>query len=87
MLTYLRGLEGIVPTNLPCFADSLVTISKNTRDKGSPGVYPLFVAQCHGHQALKTSLLRAKAERIKSLKRKAKYAKHHRFSKTKKHRN
>jgi len=86
MLTYLHGLEGIVPTNLLCFADSLVTISKNTRDKGSPGVYPLFVAQCHGHQALKTSLLRAKAERIKSLKRKVKYVKHHRFSKTKKHR-
>jgi len=70
MLTFLRGMEGIVPNSIHCFADSLVDISRQTRDKGIKSVYPLFVTQCHGHQETKASLLRAKKERIRSLKRK-----------------
>jgi len=70
MLSFLRGLEGIVPNSLHCFADTLVDISRSTRDKGKPGVYPLFPITCHGHQASKASLLRAKHLRVQSLKRK-----------------
>jgi len=86
MLSYLQGLDGIVPTSVGCFANILVAISMSTRDKGSPGVFPLFVTQCHGHQASKTSLLRAKSERIKSMKRKKKAKLYGRFTKTKKYR-
>jgi len=70
MLTFLRGLDGIVPNSIHCFADTLVDISRSTRDKGKPGVYPLFVLSCHGHQETKASLLRAKRKRVLSLKRK-----------------
>jgi hypothetical protein len=70
MLTFLRGLEGIVPKSIHCFADSLVDISRTTRDKGTPGVYPLFVTQCQGHQESKATLIRQKVQRIASLKRK-----------------
>jgi hypothetical protein len=72
MLTFLRGLEGIVPKSIHCFADSLVDISRTTRDKGAPGVYPLFVTQCQGHQESKASLIREKVRRVKSLKQKNK---------------
>jgi hypothetical protein len=70
MLTFLRGLEGIVPTSIHCFANSLVDISHKTRDTGNSGVYPLFVLECHGHQESKASLMREKLKRIKSLKKK-----------------
>lgn len=70
MLTFVRGLDGIVPNSIQCFANSLVDISRKTRDRGLPGVYPLFVTNCHGHQESKESLLKAKLKRIKSLKKK-----------------
>jgi hypothetical protein len=70
MLTFLRGLEGIVPTSIHCFANSLVDISHKTRDTGNSGVYPLFVLDCHGHQESKATLMREKLKRIKSLKKK-----------------
>jgi hypothetical protein len=72
MLTFIRGMEGIVPNSLHCFADSLVDISSETRDKGKKSVYPLFVTQCHGHQESKASLLKAKKKRVESMKRKIK---------------
>ena len=70
MASFIKGLEGIVPGSIHCFADSLVDISMRTRDKGMPGVYPLFIKYCHGHQESKATLLRDKARRIQSLKRK-----------------
>jgi hypothetical protein len=70
MLTFIKGLEGIVPGSIHCFADSLVEISMRTRDKGKSGVYPLFIKDCHGHQHSKASLLREKSRRIYSLKQK-----------------
>lgn len=64
-LTYVRGMEGIVPSSVHCFADMLVDISSRTRDKGKSGAYPAFAITCHGHQPTKASLLKAKAERVK----------------------
>jgi len=69
-LSYVRGLEGIVPKSPQCFADALVQISINTRDKGAPSKFPLFPTSCHGHQPSKASLLEAKAIRLASLKKK-----------------
>ena len=64
-LTYVRGMEGIVPSSVHCFADMLVDISSRTRDKGKSGAFPAFAVTCHGHQPTKASLLKAKAERVK----------------------
>ncbi len=64
-LTYVRGMEGLVPQSIYCFANTLVDISKSTRDKGKTGAYPAFSVTCHGHQPTKASLLKAKAERVK----------------------
>lgn len=69
-LSYVRGLEGLVPKSPHCFADALVQISIKTRDQGVPSKFPLFPTTCHGHQPSKASLLQAKKERIESLKRK-----------------
>jgi hypothetical protein len=63
-LAFLRGLDGIVPKSIQCFADQLMSISKRTRDRGHGGRFPLFVTTCSGHQPSKASLLRAKAERV-----------------------
>jgi hypothetical protein len=68
-LTFVRGLQGLVPKSLFCFANTLVDISRRTRDSGRSGVFPLFSVECQGHQPSKPSLLRAKAARIASLKR------------------
>ena len=68
ILTFMRGLEGIVPNSIHCFVDSLVDISMKTRDKGVQSVYPLFTLSCHGHEASKASLLRKKEERKKKIK-------------------
>lgn len=69
-LTYVRGMDGIVPSSVYCFANSLVEISRKTRDKGKPGVFPMVATSCQGHQPSKASLLKAKAERVASHKRK-----------------
>lgn len=71
-LTFVRGLEGLVPKSLHCFANELVEISRKTRDAGKSGVFPLFPVTCQGHQASKASLLREKAKRITDLKQKSK---------------
>lgn len=63
-LTYVRGMEGIVPSSVHCFADTLADISSRTRDKGKSGAFPAFAVTCHGHQPTKASLLKAKAERV-----------------------
>jgi hypothetical protein len=69
-LSYVRGLEGLVPKSPHCFADALVQLSIKTRDQGMPSKFPLFPTTCHGHQPSKASLLEAKKARIESLKRK-----------------
>jgi hypothetical protein len=71
-LSFVKGLDGIVPRSVHCFANTLVDISRKTRDEGVPSKFPLFTTTCHGHQPTKISLLRAKAKRIASMKRKAK---------------
>lgn len=63
-LTYVRGMEGIVPNSVHCFTNTLVDISSRTRDRGKSGAFPAFAITCHGHQPTKASLLKAKAERI-----------------------
>jgi hypothetical protein len=68
-LSYVRGLEGLVPNSIHCFADALVQISMNTRDKGVPSKFPLFPVVCHGHQPSKASLLEAKAQRVAAIKK------------------
>jgi hypothetical protein len=68
ILTFVRGLDGIVPKSIHCFADQLVNISRRTRDRDHAGKFPLFVTTCAGHQPSKSSLLRAKAERVKAAK-------------------
>jgi hypothetical protein len=72
MLSFIKGLDGLVPKSCHCFAQTLVDISSNTRDKGVISKFPPFVLTCHGHQPTKASLLRAKAERIKAIKDKTK---------------
>lgn len=69
-LSFLRGLDGLVPYSLKCFANTLVETSKRTRDKNNSGKFPLFVVSCQGHQPSKPSLLREKAKRIQRLKTK-----------------
>jgi hypothetical protein len=67
-LTFVKGLDGIVPSSTGCFASTLVEISRTTRDAGKSSVFPLFSTSCSGHQPSKPSLLRAKASRIRRLK-------------------
>jgi hypothetical protein len=74
ILSFVKGLDGIVPRSVHCFANTLVDISRKTRDSGIPSKFPLFTTTCHGHQPTKISLLRAKIKRIESMKRKAKSA-------------
>jgi hypothetical protein len=64
-LSFVDGLEGIVPKSTHCFADTLVEISMKTRDKGVESQFPPFVTSCVGHQPSKASLLRKKIERIR----------------------
>jgi hypothetical protein len=68
-LSYVRGLEGLVPKSIHCFADALVQVSMDTRDKGVPSKFPLFPSACHGHQPSKASLLEAKAQRVAEMKK------------------
>jgi hypothetical protein len=68
-LSYLRGLEGLVPKSFQCFAEMLVDLSVQVRDEGKSSKFPLFVVSCHGHQPTKPSLMREKAKRIKALKK------------------
>ncbi len=67
-LTFVRGMDGIVPKSVHCFADSLVDISMRTRDRGEGGIFPLFVEKCEGHQPSKASLIKAKVERVRAMK-------------------
>jgi hypothetical protein len=67
-LAMVNGLFGIAPDSSFCFAKQLVAVSMKTRDKGSPGPFPLFPIKCKGHQPTKESLLKAKAERIRAAK-------------------
>jgi hypothetical protein len=69
-LSFVRGLDGLVPNSTHCFADALVQVSLKTREQGAPSKFPLFPTTCHGHQPSKASLLEAKKARIESLKRK-----------------
>jgi hypothetical protein len=69
-LSFVKGLNGLVPNSPHCFADALVQISVKTRDQGMPSKFPLFPTTCHGHQPSKASLLEAKKARVESLKRK-----------------
>jgi hypothetical protein len=71
-LSYLRGLDNLVPETVLCFAHRLVDISTETRDKNKYGQFPPFNINCSGHQPTKESLLKAKAERIFEYKRKTK---------------
>ena len=41
-LSYLRGLDNLVPETVLCFAHRLVDISTETRDKNKPGQFPPF---------------------------------------------
>jgi hypothetical protein len=68
-LSYLRGLEGLVPKSFQCFADMLVDLSIQIRDEGKSSKFPLFVVSCHGHQPTKPSLMREKIKRIRQLKK------------------
>jgi len=68
-LNFVKGVDDLVKTSIHCFSDSLVKTSMNTRDKAK-SAFPLFTITCHGHQMSKASLLRAKQQRIKSMKRK-----------------
>jgi hypothetical protein len=65
VLSYVQGMEGIVPHSFMCAAGDLVRISGATRDKGHAGVYDAFPLQCKGHQSRKASLIREKVERLK----------------------
>jgi hypothetical protein len=67
-LTFAKGLDGIVPQSILCFANTLVDISQSTRDSGKQTIFPLFSTSCSGHQPSKPSLLRAKASRIRRIK-------------------
>lgn len=67
-LSMVSGLFGLAPDSSFCFAKQLVAVSMKTRDKGSPGPFPLFQIQCRGHQPTKESLLKAKAERVHAAK-------------------
>lgn len=71
-LSYLRGLDELVPETILCFAHRLVDISSETRDKNKPGQFPHFNINCVGHQPTKESLLKAKATRIQEFKKRTK---------------
>lgn len=68
MLSFVKGLEGLVPKSASCFADTLVAVSGATRDKGVKSKFPYFVTSCQGHQPSKATLLKQKAERVARLK-------------------
>ena len=70
ILQSVKGLNGLLPCSPECFANDLINISIQTRDRNRPGIFPAFSISCSGHQPTKASLLKAKASRIKSLKRK-----------------
>ena len=63
-LSFVKGMDGIVPQSAHCFASRLVKISQKTRDQGKGGQFPLFTISCLGHQPTKETLLREKAERV-----------------------
>ncbi len=63
VLSYVKGLDGLVPHSFLCAAEGLVRISGQTRDSGREGVYEPFALSCKGHQTRKASLIRAKVER------------------------
>jgi hypothetical protein len=86
MLTFIKGLEGIVPKSTHCFAERLVDISMRTRDHGDTGQFPAFVETCEGHQPSKASLLRGKHERVKRMKTRRRSSSTKKPSHTKKHR-
>lgn len=87
-LSYLRGLEGLVPKSFQCFADLLVDLSIQVRDEGKPSNFPLFVVSCHGHQPTKPSLIREKVKRIRKLRQTKKQSANKKsISKTRKIRN
>jgi hypothetical protein len=71
-LSYLRGLDELVPETVLCFAHRLVNISSETRDRNKSGQFPLFNVACVGHQPTKETLLKAKAYRVKKFKKKTK---------------
>jgi hypothetical protein len=86
MLTFIKGLEGLVPKSTHCFAEHLVDISMRTRDHGDAGQFSLFVETCEGHQPSKASLLREKHARVKLMKTRRRSHSSKRPSHTKKHR-
>lgn len=71
-LSFVKGLEGFVPKSPRCFANELVDISRKTRDQNVESKFPYFPVSCQGHQPSKITLLREKAKRVASLKRKVK---------------
>ena len=81
-LSYLRGLDQLVPETVLCFAHRLVDISSETRDKNKPGQFPPFNISCSGHQPTKETLLKAKAERIQEYKKRTKKQRHSSKKKT-----
>jgi len=79
-LRFSTDVDRLVPGGVHCFANRLVEASMKTRDFGDTGEFPDFAITCSGHQPTKASLLRAKAKRVASLKRRKAKSK----SKTKK---
>lgn len=69
MLSYLKGMDGLVPKSAHDFANELVQTAMNTRDKGVPSHFSYFPTTCHGHQPSKATLLQAKAERVAAMKK------------------
>lgn len=69
LISYVKGLKGIVNFTTSCFAKRLVKTSLETRDRGAPGKYPMFAIPCQGHQPSKASLIKAKVERMRTRKR------------------
>jgi len=76
-LSYLRGLDELVPETVLCFAHRLVDISSETRDRNKPGQFPLFNVSCVGHQPTKETLLKAKAYRVEEFKKRTKKNRKH----------
>ena len=69
LISYVKGLKGIVNVTTSCFAKRLVKTSLETRDRGAPGKYPMFAIPCQGHQPSKASLIKAKVERTRRRKK------------------
>lgn len=82
LLSYVKGLKGVVNYTTSCFAKRLVDISLQTRDRGAPGKYPMFAIPCEGYQPTRASLIRAKVERMRTKKR---GSRSHRHTTKKKH--